>query len=608
MTSQTFSPARKRTAPAVCALLTLAWLAPAQAMDVPKANIEQSRGVDQSVDYTSLARMGLWDDRNYELTAADLQYLSKNEAELSNKIPAFFRVELRKAWPHLQTTGPVQYPRAAWQMFRMKYGGFLRDGKLYGPKWGVDRLANFRADNELQLNQVLGANELTVEVNHTDQDRVIAGSNNNGGQEMYYSANGGQSWTIQGTLPNTCCDPTVGWSSDGSVAYVAALSGPIGVSFWRSFDQGQTWVDRVDVTPSGSDKEWLHVDISDSSPHQDNIYLTYHDGNIMQFARSTNGGTSFDITAFPGDPTGIGSDITTTSNGDIYYAYGAFGPQEIRLLKSTDGGDTFAPSTSIADTNGSFDWPIPSMDTRNAWIYVALDSDRSGGAFDGSVYAAWTDTVDPETGVAANNHTVVNVAYSRDGGATWSISNPHPTDDALDVDRFNQWMTVDEFGTVHVVYYDTRNSLNRTGVDLYYAFSTDGAQTWSEPERVSSATSANLGDGQEWGDYNGVSVVGDKVITVWTDNRNGGPGVPDEKDGFAATLQNAGAAPSFTLGAVGAGVTSIQSCTATDLDPIALQVGQIQGFDSPVSLSFGGLPAGFGGVFDDNPVTPATPA
>ena len=600
---------RRTSLAAFCTALAAGALAvPALALDLPEVQIDAARGADPAVDYARLARLGHWDDRNYELTLEDLKYLSGNEAELPNQIPAFFRVELRKAWPHLKKTGPVQYPRAAWQMFRMKYGGFLRDGKLYGPKWGVDRLAPFRADNELQLNQVLGANELTVEVNHTNADRVVAGSNNNGGQEMYFSADGGQSWTIQGTLPNTCCDPTVGWSSDGSVAYVAALSGPIGVSFWRSFDQGQTWVDRVDVTPSGSDKEWLHVDISGSSPFQDNIYLTYHDGNVMQFARSTNAGTSFDITAFGSDPSGIGSDITTTSNGDVYYAYGAFGTQEVRLLKSVDGGDTFAPSTVIAATNASFDWPIPAMESRRAWIYIALDADRSGGQFDGSVYAAWTDTFEAEVPNAVDNHSIVNVAYSRDGGTTWTITNPHPMDDVMSVDRFNQWMTVDEFGVVHVVYYDTRNSLNRTGTDLYYTFSTDGAQTWSEPERVSSATSANLGDGQEWGDYNGVSVVGDKVVTVWTDNRNGGPGLPDEKDGYAATLLNAGSSPAFTLGGTSAGGNTLAACAPGDLDPITLSVGQIQGFDAPVSLSFEGLPAGFSGTFDVNPVTPATPA
>lgn len=594
-----------RAAGILLALLTTAMLAPANAAglsDMPEANIVQSRGVDAAVDYSSLTKYGLWDDRNYQLTKDDLKFLSPTEHKLTNKIPAFFRVELRKEWPHLSKTGAAQYPRAAWQVFKMRHGGFMRNGQIYGKPWGKDVFASIRADNELQLNQVLGANEITVEINPTNSDNIIAGSNNNGGQEMYYSQDGGQSWTIQGTLPNTCCDPTIGWSSDGTVAYAAALSGPIGVSFWRSLDQGVTWQDRVDLTTSGSDKEWLHVDISPASPFQDNIYLTYHNGNVMQFARSTNGGTSFSIQAFGSAPSGIGSDITTTSNGDIYYTYGAFGTQQIILLKSTNGGVSFGPPIVVDSTNGSFDWPIPAMESRNAWIYTAVDADRSGGTYDGSVYVSWTDTIDPENdGSASANRTHVWVAYSRDGGATWARTNPHPTADSGSVDRFNQWMTVDEFGNVHAVYYDTRNSTGRTGVDLYYAISTDGAQTWSTPERVSSATSANLSDGQEWGDYNGISVVGEKIIPVWTDNRNG---PPNEKDVYAAELLNAGAAPGFTMGAQSAATLSQEVCTPDNLAPITLDIGQLQGFANPVSLSTAGLPGGFIANFSANPVNP----
>jgi len=293
----------------------------AELYGMPAARVEQSRGVDQNVDYASLTKVGLWDDRNYQLTAEDLKYFSKNEAELSAQIPAFFRVELRKMWPHLQKTGTVQYPRAAWQMFRKKYGGVERNGKRWGPDFHANRVA-VPVNGELQLNAILGANEPTVEINPVNPMNVIAGSNNNGGQEMYYSSDGGATWTIQGTLPNTCCDPTVDWSSDGTKAYTAALSGPIGVSFWVSNDQGVTWEGRVDLTASGSDKEWIHVDRSDSSVHQDNIYVSYHNGNVMQFARSTDMGTSFDIQAFPGAPTGIGSErwchVRTTFNHRYY--------------------------------------------------------------------------------------------------------------------------------------------------------------------------------------------------------------------------------------------------------------------------------------------------
>ena len=572
---------------------------------VPEAVIDQSRGVDQSVIYQDLAKYRPWDDRNYGVTREDLNWLAKNELELYPGIPVFFRVELRKEFPHLKKTGPVQYPRAALQLFRLRYGGIMRNGVIVDPvprKPGDEARTPVPVNGEIQLNSVLGANEITIEINPADANQVIAGANNNGGQEMYYSTNGGVTWTIQGVLPDTCCDPTIGWSSDGTVGYAGALSGSIGVSFWRTFDGGQTWVDRVNLTNSGSDKEFLHVDISPTSPYQDNVYLTYHNGNVMQFARSTNQGTSFNITAFESAPLGIGSDITTDSAGNIYYFYGATSAKTITMLKSTDGGTTFAAPATVAATNGSFDFPIPAMESRRAWIYATADSDRSGGTYDGSVYVAWTDTIDPENNdSAAANHTQVHVYYSRDGGSTWSSTIPHPTADGSTVDRFNQWLSVDEFGTVHVVFYDTRHSTDRTGVDLYYTFSTDGAQTWNELTRVSATTSANLTDGQEWGDYNGISSVSDLVIPAWTDNREG---PPNEKDVYVADLDNLGSEPGFLL--LGDNLQQ-RICAPGDLGTINLQVPSIQNFTNPVSLVLQNEPAGVTGSYTVNPVVPGDP-
>lgn len=565
--------------------------------------IDQNRGADQSVDYKSLTRFGPWDDRNYQLTIRDMDLFSPDEHLLSDPIPAFFRAELRKRFPHLRRSGPAQYPRAAVPLFYKLYGTLIQDGRRVGGskiaderESGADRAAVI--NGEIKLNQVLGANEVTIEINPANPDQVVAGSNNNGGQEMYYSTDGGENWTIQGTLPNTCCDPTVDWKSDGSIGYAAALSGSIGVSFWRSFNGGQTWVDRVDLTPGGSDKEFIHVDRSAASAYQDSIYLTYHDGNVMQFARSTDDGANFGITAFNSDPFGIGSDITTTPNGDIYYFYGATSTSTIVLLKSTDGGDTFASAATVSATNGQFDFPIPAMETRNAWIYTAADSDHSGGTYNGNIYVAWTDTTAPESGTASNNHTVIKVARSSNSGASWQINSPHPTADSNSVDRFNQWLKVDENGSIHVVYYDTQHSSNRSGVDLYYNNSTDGGQTWGTPQRISSATSANLTDLQEWGDYNGISVLGQKLLPVWTDNRDGSP---NSRDVYVADATNELAAPTFEL--AGDNLDQ-QVCKPNDLADINVNVIQILGFTDPVTLNTASLPAGFANSFTVNPVNP----
>ena len=159
---------------------------------LPDPVIDQSLGVDQRVNYQDLAKYAPWDDRNYQVTKEDLKWLADNELELFPGIPVFFRVELRKEFPSLLKTGPVQYPRAALQLFYLRYGGIMRNGVIVDPAPAKGRDSAKVAvpvNGEQQLNAVLGANEITIEINPADANQAIAGSNNNGGQEMYWSTN-----------------------------------------------------------------------------------------------------------------------------------------------------------------------------------------------------------------------------------------------------------------------------------------------------------------------------------------------------------------------------------------------------------------------------------
>ncbi|ANM31809.1 hypothetical protein ABI59_22970 [Acidobacteria bacterium Mor1] len=527
--------------------------------------IVQTRGADTRVNYASLTRFGPWDDRNYQLTLEDLRLLSPEEHLLHDPIPAFYRVILRKNWPNLRRTGVAQYPRSAVPFFRTRFGGYLVDGKHYNKVYRRDD--RFELDlsagqteagaeslsGEVRITSPNGAAESAIKVSPVNSDLVIAGSNGPiDPQTMYYSSDGGETWTVT-SLPRaaeSCCDPAVDWSSDGGFAYTTSLgsTGPFApgqVYFYRSDDNGQTWDSLADLPGgdpirsfgSGSDKEYLHVDKHASSPFKDNIYVTWHDGNVMQFARSTDFGATFSTQSLPSDGAnlGIGSDITTDANGHVYYIWPGFSGSTIRLAKSTDGGVTFGTPIVMANTEGSFDYAIPAMDTRRVFIYVSADADLSGGSFDGSIYAAWTDLVTgPEQSPPSANHSRITVAYSRDGGATWNTSTPHETADSNTVDRFHQWLAVGPDGTVHVVYYDTRRDAGRTSVDLFYSFSIDGAVTWSAPERVTSVQSPKINDGFEWGDYNGLDIVLDNMIAIFTDNR-------DEAGGSAASVDVYGA-------------------------------------------------------------------
>ena len=537
------------------------------ALPLSAQEIEQSLGVDARVNYSALTKIGPWDDRNYKLSQEDLALLAPNEDELTDPIPVFFRIELRRNWPELRRSGKAQYPRSALQIFRQLHGGYQVDGYIYSSARKVD--GRFRVDltkdpiakagedpakflsGERRITSPNGAAESAIKINPVDTNKVIAGTNGPGsGQKMFYSTNGGDTWNAAAALPqgNTCCDPTVDWKSDGSLAHTATLGncGNSGCSIWyyRSDDGGQTWNGLENVTPgdprrelttAGSDKEYLHVDKYASSPHLDNVYLTWHDNNTMQFARSTNDGNTWSKIGFSSDPQGIGSDITTDKNGHVYYFWPAFDTQQIVLKKSTNGGASFANGvTNVAATEASYDFPIPSMDTRRTFVYVSADADLSNGPYGGSIYTAWTDSTAATGNNASANHARIQVAYSRNGGTSWTVVTPHETADQNTVDRYHPWLAVGPDGKVHVAFYDTRRSGARTSVDLFYSSSVDGGQTFSTPIRLTAQQSPKINDSFEFGDYNGLDVVMNDVIAIFTDNRNEGGGGGDSVDVYAA--------------------------------------------------------------------------
>ncbi len=562
--------------------------------------VDPARGADPAVDYAALVRSGPWDDRNYALLAADVALLPPDDAQAREAVPAFYRVGMRRAIPDLPRTGPSQYPRSALPAFRLAFGGYLVDGKTYRKarhqdgrfaivlEGGVDATAHAGANagvragagaadsgsdaavesdagagvdalsGEVRVTNPNGAAESAIKANPVNPQQVVAGTNGPGSdQKMHWSADGGSTWT-QVTLPlgGTCCDPAVDWSSNGQYAYATTL-GACGFSgcqvwFYRSADGGRTWTSLSSVTPNdprrelssaNADKEYLHVDKAAASPYKDRIYVTWHRGNVMQFAVSSDFGNTFTSQGFSSASTklGIGSDITSNRQGVVHYVWPAYNSRTIRLRRSTDGGATFGSSIVVASTQASYDFPIPSMETRRAFVYASADADLSSGPYGGSVYVAWTDATGPTSDVAASNHAVIRVASSRNGSTGWTVTTPHETADQNTVDRWHPWLAVGPDGKVHVVYYDTRRDATRRGVDLFYSSSSDGAQSWSAPQRVTTVLSPNIADSFEYGDYNGLDAVLSQLVAIFTDNRRESGGSGDSVDVYAAGIPAGGA-------------------------------------------------------------------
>jgi len=73
---------------ASCVLIACCSVIPAVSQAAERVDISQARGADQRVNYASLTKYGPWDDRNYNLSKADLAVLAPNESELHPQIPA----------------------------------------------------------------------------------------------------------------------------------------------------------------------------------------------------------------------------------------------------------------------------------------------------------------------------------------------------------------------------------------------------------------------------------------------------------------------------------------------------------------------------------------
>jgi hypothetical protein len=393
--------------------------------------------------------------------------------------------------------------------------------------------------------------ECDIRVNFNDLQKIIAASNDIGAsvQAQFASVDGGTTWT-QSSLPlqtgdSLHSDPAVDWTSDGTAWAITiginAAQTVLKLRAYKSTDNGSTWT--FDSTPSGTqtnvDREILWVDHSPTSPFKDQMYLTWHTGVPVQFARRTTGASAAwqTPTQVSGSETtgmGIGGDVKTNATGDVFVFWqDADGSRQVYVAKSTDGGVTFGSVVTIA-----------SVFAQGRKISIPADSSRmtrvlvSGGAWRTSTkdnaYAVWADlsgesgcTSGSGPGTSASSSCKARVWFSRstDGGSTWSapimLNNQSGKND-----QAYPHLAVDEAdGTLVVVYYDTVNDPNRLKTDVFMQMSTDDGVTWTSATKVTSAqtdeTASSADSGNQYGDYIGLSGYAGTFFPAWTDRRNG---------------------------------------------------------------------------------------
>jgi hypothetical protein len=398
--------------------------------------------------------------------------------------------------------------------------------------------------------QTVPRSESDVRINFLNPLKIIVASNNIGGsgqQAQYFSSDGGVTWG-QSFLPLVSTDsfhsdPAVDWTSDGTAwsTTIGIRGNTLKMRAYKSTNGGQTWTfdNTFSGTQKNTDKELMWVDHSATSPFKDFIYACWHNGNPA-YANRRNGpagawlANPVQVSGAESTGTAIGCDVKTNSAGDAFVFWPTTGNSRIVVAKSTNGGSTWGTPKVIATTFDSYDIGIPSMASRRALIYV------SGGAYKtvtlNNVYATWVDQTgvagcnspanEPGTNAASACTSRVWFARSTDGGTTWSapamINNQ-----ASKNDQFNQWMGVDETtGRLAVIYYDTVGDAGRKKTDVWYQTSIDNGATWSAAVKITAGmtdeTVAGADSGNQYGDYNSLSIFAGKIFPSWTDRRSGG--------------------------------------------------------------------------------------
>ena len=392
--------------------------------------------------------------------------------------------------------------------------------------------------------------ESDIRISFVDSKHIIAASNNigNGRQAQFYSTDGGASWG-QTTLPllsgdSLHSDPTVDWTSDGTAwattIGIGAGTTNLQMRSYKSTDGGQNWT--FDGTFSGNqtsaDKQMMCVDHGSSSTFRDTIHVIWHNDQPAYVNRRTPGATGtwqtpLRVSGSETTGTAIGSDITTNSAGEVFAVWPDTGSQNVFFVKSTDGGAIYSQPKPIGKTFGSFQIRVPAFNERGALIGVSIAAFRDANRND--IYVTWVDlagdpgcdtpTSEPGTDVTSSCKSRVWFTRSMDGGANWDspkMINPLPER----TDQFNQKLAVDpETGVLGVIYYQTGTGPDRKKTDIMFQLSGNNGGTWSTPTtKVTTArsdeTTGSADLGNQYGDYNGLSVVKGVFFPCWTDRRS----------------------------------------------------------------------------------------
>ena len=381
-------------------------------------------------------------------------------------------------------------------------------------------------------NDIIGdaANEPSIAVDPTNPNRIVIGwrqfdsvGSNFRQAGNAYSLDGGYNWNNQEVLnPGLFrSDPVLDFDAQGNL-YYNSLKGSFTCDVFTISDGGQDWGNPVPA--KGGDKQWMRMDRSGGIGDKNNY--SYWNSSfstcVGNFTRSTDESQSFEDCVFvDGDP--FWGTLAVDANGILY----TVGDSNSGLIvsKSTTAQNPANPVVfdgfSPVNLDGVLDAGTP-MNPQGLLGQAWIDVDISGGVGHGNVYVC-ASVNRTSNGDAAD----VMFAKSLDGGLSFLA----PIRINTDVGESNyQWfgtMSLAPNGRIDVIWLDNRDATNFFNSVLYYSFSEDQGDTWSDNAPISLPFDASVGYPQQdkMGDYFDMVSDNDFAHLAWTNTINGGQDV-----------------------------------------------------------------------------------
>ena len=373
------------------------------------------------------------------------------------------------------------------------------------------------------------ANETTAAASETDPLRVVAGWNdyrlNAWRCGFALSFDGGETWSDFLLRPPPAnqsvieADPFTAFDHRTGTVWAGGISwgGNGGVFVARLDPDQQEFYETVMADPGeGVDKPWMAAGPMPGNPDTTRLYIAYNLGIIWS---DDMGDTWTNPLSFGW---GLGFLPRVGPNGEVYVAYWDFvNGAYMKLKRSLNGGASFTTHT-IAVRMDAWNFNDGSRFPGNFRVPIAcyLDVD----AKDGTLYSVYFDTTNIVDG---NANVDLYFTKSTDQGTSWTTPVVINGDNDPPGDQFFPWLEVDERGRIHIVFLDSRHTVQNDNVfngmfDAYYTYSDDGGDTWHEfrltPNSWNSALSS---EGDFIGDYLGMAVAGERVYPIYLDTSNG---------------------------------------------------------------------------------------